>query len=216
MTGDLRKSFPYDSFPHIELELAANDVPELFGLLQRGFIVSEIRPGSSLASFLTERLGLSHEYIHGHISTIFLDGMPVDDLDSAVIRKGATLALSSALPGLVGATMRQGGALASLRNSITYRATAADLGDSSDGDIFLHLKLFNIVMHELGPSFLQQGVLVKRSELREFLDARLDLLQKCGRILLDGRPVAAGKLSSESAFEGEGLIMLSIRANGGS
>jgi len=186
-------------------------MPELFALLQGGFVVSGIRPGRSLMSFLTEQIGLSREYIQGHISTIFLDGMPVDDPDTAVIMNGSRLALSAALPGLVGATMRQGGVLASLRNSITYRASGKESADSTGAEGILYLKLFNIVMQELGPSLLEKGILVDTCELKEFLDEHHDLLLKCRRIFLDCHSVGPDEVVIEDAFRGFDLVRLSVK-----
>jgi len=53
------------------------------------------------------------------IKVLFLDYSPVDDLDAAIIKDGAILALSAAMPGLVGAAMRKDG-LSWMRTSITY------------------------------------------------------------------------------------------------
>jgi hypothetical protein len=50
--------------------------------------------------------------------------MAVADFDEAQNDSGARMALSGAMPGMVGAMMRRGGDLAALRDSITY-----DLGE---------------------------------------------------------------------------------------
>jgi len=56
------------------------------------------------------------------ISTIFLDGKAVDSPETALLREGSTLALSSAMPGLAGAILRRDGPYASLRSSITIES----------------------------------------------------------------------------------------------
>src|SRR3989304_1732354 len=112
---------------------------EFFQLLQRGFML-KAQVGCSIKRFLCEQVGLSPEYIAEKIQTVFLDGRPVDDLDSAIIKDGARLALSAAMPGLVGATMRRGGIYSSFRNTITHRETGARY---AIGEGFVHLKLFN-------------------------------------------------------------------------
>ncbi len=89
-----------------------------FQFLQGGFFLGA-SVGCSIHELLCEQLGLGEEYVLQRITTLFLDGKPVDDIDSAVVRDGATLSLSAAMPGLVGAAMRRGGAFASLRSSIT-------------------------------------------------------------------------------------------------
>jgi hypothetical protein len=98
-----------------------------------------------------------------------MDGKPVDDIDTAIVTDGVTIALSSAMPGLVGATMRSGGPLASLRASISYKPSR-HIQDLSSGTI--RLKLFNSVMGELGEQFLRKGVRVESSVLAEWLWSR--------------------------------------------
>ena len=68
---------------------------------------------------LREEIGAGPATIE-KIQSIMLDGKPVDDIGSAMIHDGSVLALSAAMPGLVGATLRRGGAYASFRSAITY------------------------------------------------------------------------------------------------
>jgi hypothetical protein len=136
-----------------------------FPLLQKGFVMG-IPSGLSVRVLLRERFGLSDEYIETRIQTVFLDGRPVDDLDGAVVADGSTLAVSSALPGLLGATLRRGGYYAALRSGITYRGGEAPL-PAAEGSILV--KLFNLTVAELGPLFLERGIGVDRGELAEFL-----------------------------------------------
>ena len=60
-----------------------------FPLLQKGFALG-VLAGFPLRAFLRDGLGLTAEYIEARIQTIFLDGKPVDDIDTALIRDGAT------------------------------------------------------------------------------------------------------------------------------
>jgi hypothetical protein len=89
-------------------------IPRFFQLLQQGFAV-KVQAGCSVKTLLCEQLGLSPEYLEERIQTIFLDGRPVDDVNSAIIEDGSTLALSAAMPGLAGATLRKGGYYAPMR-----------------------------------------------------------------------------------------------------
>ncbi len=191
---------------HLIVELDKEQVAALFCFLQSGFIVADIKVGCSVSEFLTGQLGISPEYIRDHISTIFLDGKPVDDLESAIIRHGSRLALSSALPGLVGATMRQGSVFASFRNSITYKES----GIRSGGEGVIHLKLFNLVMEDLGPSLLAKGILVNSSELKFFLHEHYDLLKGCTKILFNNEPVEIAALLNNDFFGTSQLIKLSV------
>jgi len=99
-------------------------MPSFFQLMQRGFMV-KIRVGCSIKSLLCNQLGLSQEYLEERIQTILLDGRPVDDVESAIVKQESTLALSAALPGLVGATLRKGGYYAPLRSHISHSETAS-------------------------------------------------------------------------------------------
>jgi len=92
----------------LNLIMDENHLNTLSIILQQGFLL-KAQVGCSMKRFLIEGIGLSPEYIAERIQTIFLDGSPVDDLDSAIIKDGSHLALSAAMPGLVGAAMRRGG-----------------------------------------------------------------------------------------------------------
>jgi hypothetical protein len=193
--------------PHVVLALDEEQISELFGFLQSGFFVAGAKVGCSVSEFLTVQLGISPDYIRGHISTIFLDGKPVDNLESALIRHGSHLALSSALPGLVGATMRQGSVLASLRGSITY----SESGICSGGEGVVHLKLFNLVMYDLGLSFLERGILVNSSELKNFLHEHNDFLKRCMKIIFNNEAVEIAVLNDTTLFGEHELIKLSVQ-----
>jgi hypothetical protein len=134
-------------------------------LLQQGLRI-ETPVGGSVQDFLVKQLGLNPEVIDEVIQTIFLNGKAVDDPVRAFLTEGASLALSGALPGLVGATMRRGGFYASLRNSITYQGGPRFQG-SQKGAILL--KLFNILIEDLGPRILEKGFMIEKSELLDFL-----------------------------------------------
>jgi hypothetical protein len=131
-------------------------------LLQQGFQL--LLPKScNIKAFLCDICGLSANQILTRIQTIFLNGMPVDNLETAIVKDGDTLALSAAMPGLVGATMRSGGVLACLRGTITHQCNTTEV---SPGGI-LSIKLFNLLIKELGPSFLSTGVLVSAENIKD-------------------------------------------------
>ena len=120
----------------------------------------------SIQDFLVRQLGLNPEVIDEKIQTIFLNGKAVDDPGQAFLTDGASLALSGALPGLVGATMRRGGFYSSLRDSITFQAGTI-FQVSQKGKIVL--KLFNILLKDLGPRILENGFMIEESKLLHFL-----------------------------------------------
>jgi hypothetical protein len=148
-----------------------NALPAFRALFQQGVGVT-IQTGSSLEDLLCCQWQISRDYVMSRISTLFLDSKPVDDLPSAVVQDGATLALSGAMPGLIGATMRRGGILAAFRNGITYCETSE--GDAG-GSGRITLKLFNLLIDELGPQFLARGIWVAHSRLAELFPGHPDI-----------------------------------------
>ena len=74
------------------IAIDATDLPALAAVLQKGFL-TEIDTGCSVRELLCTQWKLSEEYVDQRISTLFIDGKPLDDLDAAVVEEGATLAL---------------------------------------------------------------------------------------------------------------------------
>jgi hypothetical protein len=139
-----------------------------FPLLQQGVRV-EAQVGCDIQSLLCDQFKMAPDYLADRITTIFLNGKPVDDVATAVVKDGATLALSAAMPGLVGATLRKGGCLASFRNTISHRDEAESARTCVDG--FITLKLFNMLLPEVGPQYLAHGVWTSGRELQTCLTA---------------------------------------------
>ena len=97
--------------PHLQLNLHdQRGLPAFFPLLQKGVYI-EIDSGVTVRRILEQYCAGGNGYILRRIQTIFLNGKPVDDTDAAILKDGDCLALSAAMPGLVGATMRSGGLL---------------------------------------------------------------------------------------------------------
>jgi hypothetical protein len=143
--------------------------------------------GCSIKILLCKQLGLSPEYLEERIQTIFLDGKPVDDVNSAIIEHGSTLALSAAMPGLAGATLRKGGLFASMRSQISYQQVATSK-PLQEGVILL--KLFNLLLKDLGPTFLKQGIWINGKDLSDFFKRQPDdFWAGCHMAQLDGKDV---------------------------
>ena len=151
--------------PYFIFNVAPSKLSIFHFLLQQGLRI-ETPVGGSVQDFLVRQLGLNPEGIDEKIQTVFLNGKVVDDLDSAFLTDGASLALSGALPGLVGATMRRGGFYSTLRNSITFQGGPGFQG-SQKGAIVL--KLFNILLQDLGRPILENGFMIEESKLLDFL-----------------------------------------------
>jgi len=97
-----------------------------------------IQTGCSVKELICNQLGIAEDYLEKRIQTIFLNAKAVDDLDSTIVSDDSTLALSGAMPGLVGVTMRRGGFYASLRNQISHDK---NLSVSHRGDGQIRIKL---------------------------------------------------------------------------
>ena len=127
----------------------------------------ETEIGSSIQAFLGSLPGVDPSYAEDRIKTIFLGGKAVDDMNTAYLNDGSTLALSAAMPGLAGATLRRGGRLASFRSGITFFSHQAP-DPARQGRIFV--RLFNLILKELGPVFLKMGILVEPASARDFFN----------------------------------------------
>ena len=167
-------------------------MPSFFQLMQRGFMVNA-RVRCSIKSLLCNQLGLSQEYLEERIQTILLDGRPVDDVESAIVKQESTLALSAALPGLVGATLRKGGYYAPLRSHISHSETASSQ-PIQEGMIFV--KLFNLILRELGPTFLKKGIWINGRDLADFFKTQPDVFwSRCKGATVDGKKFDLDKLA---------------------
>jgi len=143
-------------------------------LLQRGVRV-KVRVGCSLRSLLEDQFGLNPEYLKERVKTVFLDGKPVDDWDTALVHDGSVLALSAAMPGLAGATLRRGGFFAGMRSQITHREEQSPI---SPEEGWVVVKLFNLLIPELGPLLLERGIWVPPEEFAEFRKSMPDEFRK--------------------------------------
>jgi hypothetical protein len=169
----------------ISLEPAREQLPQLRMLLSAGAFV-RVETGHSLRELICEQFRVSPEYLEQEIKVLFLNYSPVNDMDSAIIKDGAILALCGAMPGLVGAAMRRDG-LSSMRSSITYKEEATE---RVQGEGVIYLKLFNVVMKDLGESFLRRGVYVESRALAEFLASFSgDFWRECKGIHRNGRAI---------------------------
>lgn len=175
-------------------------------LLQQGFQLPLPRC-CNIKVFLCDICGLGAHQLLTRVQTIFLNGMPVDNLETAVVKDGDTLALSAAMPGLVGATMRSGGVLACFRDTITHQGNDPKL--TAGGKI--SIKLFNLLIRELGPSFLGQGVLVSAESINNTL-ALLSVTdwQACAGATLNQRVIEPDKLSTFYLPDGKEMIHLQV------
>ena len=192
---------------YVRLEMDDRHFHSLFRLLQGGFMV-EAETGCSIRTFLCGQLMLSAAYVEERIRAVFLDGRPVDDIGSATVKDGSHLALSAAMPGLVGVTLSRGSMLAPLRGSITHRETGR-AEPRMRGTV--HMKLFNLAMKETGRVFLERGVYVRSWAFAAFAGEQSALLRKaCRRILLNGKPAGLHELLDAVHGQDEGWVFLTV------
>ena len=177
---------------HLSLQVNSKLIPLFFQLLGQGFSV-DIQTGATVKDLLCKQLGIHEDYLAQRIQTIFLNAKVVDDIDTAIVTEEATLALSGAMPGLVGAILRSGGYYAAMRNQLSHvQSEPSSQAQSAE----ITLKLMNIVAKELGPIFLQKGIRLKSQILREFVARRTDDLKDgCRACKLDGQPMEFTSLS---------------------
>jgi len=151
--------------PRLNLNLEPDQLNIFFPLLQKGVTVPAM-VGCTLKSLLCDQFAIPADYVTDRITTIFIDNRPVDDLDRTTIQDGSRVTLSAAMPGLVGATMRRGGFYAALRQGISHlehnASTAGECGT-------VRLKLFNLLLAELGPLVLAKGLILEPGELADLL-----------------------------------------------
>jgi hypothetical protein len=176
-------------------------------LLQRGVRV-KVRVGCSLKSLLEDQVGLNPDYMKDRIKTVFLDGKPVDDWDKALVKDGAVLALSAAMPGLAGATLRRGGVWAGMRSQITHQEKRSSI---SPDEGFVVMKLFNLLIPELGPFLLEHGVFLPREDWEEFQKGLPDEFWRgCREIRVDGEEKDEGQFRSLPGLSQPGGVWLSV------
>ncbi len=167
------------------LALATQDPKGLLHLLESG-VRQEVRVGGTLAQLLCDQIGIPRDYLDDRIQTLFLNAKAVDNADTARVTDGAVIALSAAMPGLVGATLRKGGTFSGLRAAISQEeATGAE--ELTLGTITL--KLFNLVAREMGLDLLARGVVFPGRRLADFFAtaAPADLQIHLGEGSLDCR-----------------------------
>ena len=182
-------------------------VARFFLLLQQGVKIRR-RVGCSVDDFLRQELGAAPAMIE-KIQSIMLDGKPVDEIGAAKIHDGSVLALSAAMPGLVGATLRRGGAYASFRSAITYHEAGKAC---ASGEGWVSIKLFNLMMAELGPGLLRQGVLIRAHDLADLLAERAEEFRQGCSVTLDNKTIEVGMMEGNRSWAGKDQVLLTVAA----
>jgi hypothetical protein len=200
-------SMEAETTPRLTLTVTAGGISRFLPLLGQGFTVK--RPaGASVEEFLCRGCGIDPDYLRDRVQTVFLNGKAIDDLATAVVSDGSTIALSAAMPGLAGAVLRKGGAYAAMRRQISHSSPG---GSAAGGPVSVSIKLFNLVARELGPGFLEQGVLIGGADLQDYFRRQDRGFGKIGRAAdIDGRPVDFEKIPD--IIPENGLVLLALRS----
>ena len=200
------KTHPYQS---LKVKLNNPTIAPFFSLLQKGFFI-EARAGSTIKDVLCEQFQIKPQYLEDRIQTIFLDGKPVDEADKTIVASGSTLALSAAMPGLVGSTFRRGGPLAAFRSSITHHQ---DEGIAhAKGSVRAKIKLFNLLVRELGPGFLKIGILLNQKDFIDSMENWSDsTASSIQYVELNGRKISNEQLDAINWSEGPEDLLLSVQ-----
>ena len=191
---------------HLKLRITTESLQRFFSLLSIGFSINA-KAGYSINDLLSRELGIAKAYIDDRIQTIFLNGKAVDDSKSAILQEGAVVALSAAMPGMVGSTFRKGGFFAGMRSQISHLTDTATRQDHQQ--IKVKLKLFNLVAKELGPVFLEKGVIIDGNTFQKFVSEKLeDLKAIFSSIDLNGTKISFDRLKEFKWADREVLLQV--------
>ncbi|MDQ7831960.1 MAG: hypothetical protein RDU30_09510 [Desulfovibrionaceae bacterium] len=147
----------------VELDLDERGMARFMGLLASGVGVGVPGP-CGLDAFLGDILRLDPDYVQNRLRTIFVNGQPVDDIAETMLSPGDELALSVAMPGLVGICMRLDSPFKSFRGDITHgRAASRSHAEAQAGTV--SVKLFNFIALEIGPGLMARGVTLSGERL---------------------------------------------------
>jgi len=167
--------------PAVSLLVETESLYKFTTLLQSGIFI-HVQQGETLGGLLDSLPGFNENYIRERIQTIFVDGLPADDLAQKFVNKETVLAISAAMPGVAGAIFRKGGIHAALRTGTATQTTSAPVQTS----LTVRLKLFNVIAKERGGELLANGCFIQSDSLEKFLNYRPLLGQNIQNITIDG------------------------------
>jgi hypothetical protein len=178
---------------HLVMAVDSDNLSIFSQLLMQGFQV-RAGVGCSVKMFLCRELGLDPDYVDQRIQTIFLNSKAVDNIDKAIVTQGATLALSAAMPGLVGATFRKSGYYSSFRSHVSQQDNIK-VSLCHEGKVTI--KLFNLIARDQGHIFLKRGIRISGKKFREFISQKKDAFRSAFKsISMDGKPVGQDTIES--------------------
>lgn len=189
----------------IELIVKTEALPRFTTLLQSGIYVA-LDQGTSIGEFLFALPGFSKEYVNESVQTIFLNGLPADNLQQQLFGKEAVIAISAAMPGLAGAIFRKDGVHASLRTTTVAKLSSQD---ALETPISIRLKLFNMIAMDRGEELLNNACIITAKSLSAFLNYRPPLCDAIQETALNGEIIDINPL--RDLLPAEDKIKLTIR-----
>jgi hypothetical protein len=193
---------------HITLFLKQNNsnLAAFSSVLHHGFQVKAM-VACSIKDLLCDQFKVAEDVLKHRIQTLLLDGKPVDDEKTATVKDGTTIALSIALGGLLGASLRKGGLLADYRSTITHQEKESTGISPIEG--MVTIKVFNQLAGELAPLFLKKGLWLKKDDAKAILKTRFDQLRPLIlKIEKDGLEITPDQLSNLNWSEVPGKVLL--------
>ncbi len=193
-------------------------------LTARGFHLAG-PSGASIRQVLVQWAGISFDYLDAVVQTVFHNGRAVDDDRTATVSHGSEIALSAAMPGLVGAVFRKNSPVAGMRTmdfpAPTDRPGAGFAAQSASGssvpassgpeDITITLKFFNRVNADLGPVFLRQGIRVSGETVHDVFKQYQDRLEKlCRKAVIDEHPSSIAAIGDLAGRAGKQDIFITV------
>jgi hypothetical protein len=177
----------------IQVSIEKDHFSAFFALLSYGFKI-DVQTGGSLLDLLIHQIGINESYLNEKVQTVFLNGKVVDDFYAEIVRDDSVIALSAAMPGLVGAVFRKGGILSSMRSEHTS-SMASVVIKKLKGQVTL--KLFNHIASGLGGDFFKKGICVKGKYFLRYVTSKQSLLKTvCRQLIIDGKQYEIGNLLS--------------------
>lgn len=176
----------------IELE-GGDGLGALFPWFQSGVWI-RLPAEMTIRGLLSDGWGLTEEFIEKAVGTVFLNGIPVDNLESERVCNGDMLALSGPMPGLAGAILRKNSPLAGLRQC--RRSPIPKDSPETSEMVRVQIKLFNRLINDLGPKLLRHGILLEREQARQCLRAwQTSGRAKPTKVTVEGKNVSFDELA---------------------
>ncbi len=178
--------------PRLELRIPVDATKKYTTILQTG-ILEERNASTSIGDFLASLPGFTRQYVRERIETIFLNGLPVDDLETILSGPSPVLAISAAMPGLAGAIFRKNSFHAPLR---TTAPAPLPVNAQPTEKIMIRLKMFNVIASEKGGALRQNGCVLPSNSVLRFIGYRPQLFSNLLTLRCDDIPVGLDDLDS--------------------